>query len=41
MLRLISGMPSGAVGIVAGSGDELLQFVRRFFMMSARCGILN
>jgi hypothetical protein len=41
VLLLISGMPSGAAEIDAGSGDELRRFVRRFFVMPARCGILN
>jgi hypothetical protein len=41
MLHVMSGVPSGAAGIDAGSGDERRRFARRFFMMPARCGILN
>jgi hypothetical protein len=41
MLQVMSGIPSGAAGINAGWGDELRRFARRFFVMPARCGILN
>jgi hypothetical protein len=41
MLRLMSGMLSGAAGIEAGAGDERRRFARRFFVTPARCGILS